>query len=234
MSNIRIFLISFNRLTPLRAMVNRLTEMGAGKIVVVDNASTYPPLIDYLAEIESSIEVLRMRKNLGHGIMRRLFDDKAMRARFGMHIHPYVYSDCDIVPTEDCPRDFIRVLLAAMTRWGASKAGLGLKIDDLPACFEARDRLIGWESQFWQRPIEDEGLGITLYLAPIDTTLAVRRANSHPGWSSNAIRTGPPYLARHLPWYSDTAHPTEEELFYMKTAIESETHFPGRYREVPQ
>jgi hypothetical protein len=30
----------------------------------------------------------------------------------------------------------------------------------------------------------------------------------------DALRTGSPYLARHLPWYVDSSRPTDEDRYY--------------------
>jgi hypothetical protein len=51
-----------------------------------------------------------------------------------------------------------------------------------------------------------------LFAAPVDTTLALYRPGGR--WHLSGMRTGGKYQARHLPWYVDSAHPTQEELYY--------------------
>ena len=52
-----------------------------------------------------------------------------------------------------------------------------------------------------------------LFRADVDTTFALNRART-PGFEGLAARTGWPYVARHLPWYADSANPTDEARYY--------------------
>jgi hypothetical protein len=90
--------------------------------------------------------------------------------------------------------------------------GFGLRIDDLPAAYAHRDAVIAWEQRFWQDEVEHG-----VFRAPIDTTFAMTRPRV--GYVLEpALRTGPPYVARHLGWYVDSAHPTDELLYYRSHA----------------
>ncbi len=101
------------------------------------------------------------------------------------------------------------------------KVGFGLKIDDIPDCYKFKDDVIVWEKQFWDIPV-----GPGFYLAPIDTTFALYRGGPFI-WTPQlveesklrSIRTGAPYIARHLDWYTDSNHPTEEHVFYRAHAV---------------
>ena len=73
--------------------------------------------------------------------------------------------------------------------------------------------IIELESKYWQKP-----LGDGLFAAPIDTTFALYRPGAHGGYWLPACRTGEPYLARHLPWYQDSANLSEEEAYYKNKA----------------
>ena len=107
------------------------------------------------------------------------------------------------------------------------KAGFGLRIDDLPSCYRFRAEVQEWEKQFWEIAI-----GEGQYHAPIDTTFALYRGGK---WDSNAslaakyraVRTGQPYLARHLDRYMDSDHKTEEQLYYQAHAIPEMTNWSG-------
>ena len=63
-----IFVNSFNRLTCLRRLLEWLCAAGHRRIFVIDNASTYPPLLDYLGEVERHhlATVIRLPENVGH------------------------------------------------------------------------------------------------------------------------------------------------------------------------
>ncbi len=89
-----------------------------------------------------------------------------------------------------------------------NKAGFGLRLDDLPATYEFRSEVLEWEAQFWETEVE-----AGVFRADLDTTFALYRPATPPG-GSRALRTGHPYAARHMGWYSDSRHLTEEERFY--------------------
>jgi hypothetical protein len=103
---------------------------------------------------------------------------------------------------------------------GISKAGLGIKIDDLPDTYEHKNDVLAWESQFRGRHLRDG-----CYLAPVDTTFALYRPGSL--YHVRALRTDFPYLIRHLPWYQDSSHPTFEDSYYARNADPKSTSWSG-------
>ncbi|HVS43718.1 MAG TPA: glycosyltransferase family 2 protein, partial [Candidatus Dormibacteraeota bacterium] len=59
-----VFITCRDRVTALRALVRWLEGAGCTRIHLVDNQSTYPPLLDYYAATPHT--VIRLRDNLGH------------------------------------------------------------------------------------------------------------------------------------------------------------------------
>jgi hypothetical protein len=215
----RIFIISFNRPTMLRRLVERLRELRADAgIVIIDNASTFPPLLDYYAEL--SYPVIRLRENLGHRVLEHLWADEAFRREHELDARHYAYTDCDVVPHHDCTEGFLDVFAELLLRYPWSeKVGFGLAIDDLPehsSLVRHREEDSRWrdlwcrQQRYWSRPLEPG-----VFEAPIDTTLALRRAGTRPGRTRRAIRTGHPLIAHHLPWYLDDERLDEEYRFYL-------------------
>lgn len=201
-----IVINNFNRLTTLRVLLSALESRGYRNIHIIDNLSTYPPLLDFYGQCRHP--VFRLKRNVGHnaiwktGIYRRFWKGY------------YVYTDPDVVPAEDCPEDFIRHFHDLMARYPeAMKVGFGLKIDDIPDCFNQKANIQLGESRYWQHPLEQD-----VYRAPIDTTFALYRpfSKTNVNWHVLHLRTGGKYLARHLPWYSDSRNLTEEERFYLE------------------
>lgn len=200
-----VFVTVRDRLSSLVSLVDWLEETGQADITLIDNDSTYPPLVEWL-EI-SEHRVVRLHRNLGP----RAAWLTGLAQRVGLD-SPYVVTDPDVVPDEGCPLDLMTQLLAVLEAHPEiDRVGPGLRIDDLPADGPHTESVRQWESQFWRHEIAPG-----LYLADIDTTFALYRPGRRtPGGS--ALRTGEPYLARHLPWYE--VDPADEEtLFYRARA----------------
>jgi hypothetical protein len=197
-----VFVIVRDRLSPLLKLLDWLQRAGQGEIWLIDNDSTYPPLVEFLGATEHT--VVSAGRNWGHrapwltGTVQR-----HARGRF------FVVTDPDVVPDADCPFDALdhfRAILEADD--GLHKVGFGLRIDDLPDSYALARDVVRWESRFW---IDERAPGI--FNAPIDTTFALYRPlRSHR--DDLAVRTGFPYVARHLPWYTDSSRLSEEDRYY--------------------
>jgi hypothetical protein len=195
-------------------LLDWLEEAEYTRILLVDNASTFPPLVDFLATVD--VEVVRLDRNLGHlgpwttKVRARLDSDG-----------PFVVTDCDVVPDDDCPADVVEHLAGLLlSHADIDKVGLGLRIDDLPDCYALKEQAVAWESQFWEVEIAPK-----VFRAEVDTTFALYHSPVRPHGTARALRTGAPYVARHLPWYADSAHPTEEQRYYRQHADLSVSHW---------
>jgi hypothetical protein len=204
--SVPVFINCRDRVSALGPLIDYLERAGCGRIVLLDNGSTYPPLLEFYERTPH--EVVRLGDNLGH---TSLWGGELVE-RLGA-TGQFVFTDPDIVPIDECPLDAIDYFGEVLDRYpGYSKAGFGLKIDDLPDHFEHKPRVLLWESRF-----RGCRLAPRLYEAPIDTTFALyRTAGEHSPRS--AIRTGYPYLARHTTWYLDSANLPKEERYYREHA----------------
>lgn len=200
-----IIINNFNRLDTLKRLIESLANRGYSNIYIIDNNSTYPPLLDYYKVCPYT--VFRLKENLGFkalwksGLNKRFCNDY------------YIYTDSDVVPADYCPNNFIAHFLKILKeRPFARKVGFSLRIDNLPDSYRNKAKVIEWESQFYKHPVNDQ-----LYRAPIDTTFALYRP--YAGLSRSryveAYRTAYPYQAEHLPWYVDTDNLPEEEKYYI-------------------
>ena len=214
-----IFINCFNRLTQLRSLVDWLLQAGQRRIVLLDNMSTYPPLLQYYQELDSELRVTVVKLPLNYGHMALW--ESGILDRLGW-AQQYVYTDPDVLPVGDCPHDFVSYFSNILNQYPAIiKAGFGLIIDDIPDCYRFKNEVLTWEKQFYDFPIAPN-----LYFAPVDTTFALYRGCYHISdrqmfetAKRNAIRTGAPYLARHLDWYMDSDHPSEEQMYYRTHAL---------------
>jgi hypothetical protein len=199
-----VYITVRDRVADLRALVEWLERAGHRRIVLLDNASTYPELLDYLAC--SPHPVCHFPVNGG---ARVLWD-----AGLAPQCEWFVLTDPDVVPTGECPVDAVAYLQALLLRYSDyPKAGLGLCLDDVPPGTDPG--LLAWERELVS------GQGVSRELEPgvwgslIDTTFALYRPGAPA--SVQAIRTGAPYQARHMGWYAELA-PTAEDVYYVERA----------------
>ena len=203
-----------NRYTYLLQLVGWLEKNGMENIVILDNDSTYPPLLDYYAK--TSHRVIRLGDNVGHLALWKSGVFKEFRRQH------YIYTDPDVVPDENCPGDAIAFLLKQLEKYPSiEKIGLGLRIDDLPDHYEGKSKVIDWEKKYWTKPV-----GESVFDAEVDTTFALYRPYTNGAkWVAPAYRTGSPYVARHLPWYENSANPGEENMYYAKHVRQGASHW---------
>jgi hypothetical protein len=211
---IPIIINNRNRLTYLHQLIENLESRGYSNIYIIDNNSSYPPLLEYYKQCQ--YKVYRLDRNVGYLALWKTDIYKTFIKDF------YVYTDSDVVPIEECPDDFMKLFLTTLKKYKfAEKVGFSLKIDDLPDCFSRKNEVLEWEKQFYEKKIDD-----LLYLAPIDTTFALYRpfVKKEVKHSHQIFRTAYPYSARHLPWYLDSNDLPYEERYYNENSSTS-THW---------
>lgn len=203
--NIPIFIISFNRLSYVKQMVEWLEQKGYNNIHIIDNNSSYQPLLDFYKTLKH--EVIYMKYNGGHMVFWNDSRFDKYRKSF------YVVTDPDICPIQECPDDFITKWFEILKNHPyVRKIGFSLKCDDLP--FNAIRRQVNeeWEKQFNIVRLDSDNI----FFADIDTTMALYMPDDCciNGNFYRAFRTDIPYQARHLPWYKTVGDITEEDVFY--------------------
>ena len=189
-----------------------LRRAGMTQIGVLDNGSTFPPLLSfYDSRAMDGVQLIRAA-NLGHEAFWRL----------DLHMLPsiakagrYILTDPDVVPDPDCPLDLVRKMHEVADRYAPAKVGPAIRIDDLPAHYAERDHMRFCESDYWLRkyPAGD------CWNAALDTTFALYSS----GWTRwpladqggvQHVRLDFPYVVRHIPWYSDSSSLSAEERYY--------------------
>ena len=207
---IPIIINNFNRLDSMKKLIDCLEKRGYTNIFIIDNLSTYPPLLEYYNTCRYT--VFHLDKNIGMTALWKSGIYKKFRNDF------FVYTDSDIVPIEECPDDFLLFFLETLKKYKqAQKVGFSLKIDDLPDYYAMKEDVILWEKQFFERKRDE-----FLYWAPIDTTFALYRPHGkrrHAYFQIEMYRTAFPYMARHLPWYIDSTNPDEENRYYISQTL---------------
>ncbi len=204
--NYPVIINNFNRLEFLQQQIAWLEKSGSKNIYIIDNNSTYPPLLAFYKSTKHT--VFKLNKNIGHLALWKTHVFKWFENSY------YVYTDPDIVPIEKCPPNAIYHFKTILDKYPEiGKVGFGLKIDDIPEYYPLKEKVINWEKRFWTDSIEKE-----VYKAKIDTTFALYRPNTKGDWQLPALRTGGKYIARHLPWYVDYNNLSKEEQYLIQTA----------------
>jgi hypothetical protein len=196
------FIINHNRLTLPRRMADYLATIPGIDPVIVDNASTYEPLLAYYDEAPYTVE--RMATNMGCPVVwvSDLLDKYHLQGE-------YIVTDPDLI-IDHIPTNFPEVLKEGLRRYPfATKSGFSLRINDLP------DTKIGnaaraREAVEWHAKLDER-----YYKSSIDTTFALVRTRVH---DFAAVRTAPPYQAIHAPWYyTSKADLPPDELYYLNS-----------------
>lgn len=207
-NKIPCFLISYNRLTTLKSMIDFLAKEPRVEIIIVDNRSTYPPLLEYLNETPH--QVVRMSENFGYKVIweQNLLQDVNSR---------YIISDSDLILNQ-IPDDWFDLLNKGLDLYpDVAKAGFSLDISNLPC----DSPVVHHESQFWRYRLDSR-----FFSASIDTTFALYRENIKVHTYS-AIRSDSPYTAIHQPWHITKENITQEEIFYF-SSVKTSTHWSAQ------
>ena len=184
-----VIIISRDRLDCLRQLVDWLEHApGIGTIHIVDNASTWPPLLDYLDQSPHTVH--RLEVNLGHHAPWVIGLVASVSGA------PFVVTDPDVLPDATCPPDVIAHFRASSTVTRRStKRRSGSGSTTCRAAFHIATQSCGGRRSSGETRLEPGASG------PRSTpTFALYRpGREHKTF--NAPRTGAPYVARHLPWY---------------------------------
>lgn len=218
--SIPIIINNRNRLTYMKMLIESLEKRGYFNIYIIDNASTYPPLLKYYDE-ECQHTVFRLKKNVGYNALWEAGLIRKFRRQY------FVYTDSDIVLPAECPDDILEVCYSVLRSYPwVHKVGPALKIDDLPV--ENQKRVFGLEGVYWEKPIAETPY--KLYKACIDTTFALHRPYTfkHAGSMYPQIRVGFPYSVRHMPWYETENSKSEESMYYQRTANYQSTWYQAQ------
>lgn len=217
-----IYIISYNRLEYVKQTITWLEKYNYSNITIIDNASDYEPLIEYLNGCK--YKVVRLKKNYGFTVFYKcpLF---FLKSRFTY----YALTDPDLQPIENCPEDFVKLFLDIMKSENKiTKVGFSLKIDDIPEDFYLKKEVVKWERQFYSNELMINGH--RCFRAPLDTTFSINAPFCMVPRISDterAIRTDEPYQLRHLPWY--VVERNQEQENYCNTIRKDITNWNGNF-----
>ncbi|KAA0126491.1 glycosyltransferase family 2 protein [Chryseobacterium sp. SN22] len=215
---IPFIIINFNQLLYLQHLIDFAKKNNFKNIIVIDNVSTYPPLLDYYKTIEHFVTIEKMDRNYGHMV---LFQSPELVNKYCQNF--FILTDADIEPNPKLPRFFLYKLLFLLIKYYNTilKIGFALEINDIPLQYPAREKVLNWEKKYWTDEIEKN-----VYNAHIDTTFALYKPNpkkymKFPKDFYKALRLGSNYTARHGGWYIDYNNLSEEQQYYVNLSNQS-------------
>lgn len=219
MSIIPLIIPTFNQFTYTKNLINWWRfYYPENPIFIVDNNSTYPPMIKFLDDCDSGPmwigDVYRNKENNFIPNLKSAVEHILKTWNYEY----YVISDPDITPHPNTPGDFLEHFKMFIDH-GYHRAGFNLITNDLPEHLNNRANIINNESQFRNNPFVYIK-GFPAYKAPIDTTFCMY-TTKNSGWNSpmdgndwgNCVRV---FESFHLPWYQDPDNVNEEMDFYYK------------------
>jgi hypothetical protein len=206
----------FNQYTYLKNLIDKLSEDGFVNFIILDNASTYPPLLNYYGTIGKSYKAIIIHYGENRG--PHFFHMKGLYKTFGSL--PHLYTDPD-VSYDILADNFVTELMIASEKYSMFKVGPALElpadneIDNDMYCIQSGKRysIKEWEAQFWTDQVE---LGY-FYPGRIDTTFQLFNPKYFEIGTAliDGIRLAKPgFIFKHLPWYRDKKVPDAEWRYY--------------------
>ncbi len=209
MDSMPVIINNFNRLALVKKQIEWLLSLDQKvSILIVDNDSTLPPLLEFYKSINApNIQVIPLRFNswrLGAAyIAKQLVSFKKV-----------IITDSDLLPYSSTPKDIVQHLSNLLDKYPkANHIGLSLELNDIPDDSPMKAKVIKYESQFWEpntSRINDE-----VYDAKIDTTFAMYRNSSTILDTGPALRTVRPYTLKHVDWYLRPKDYSDEYKYYL-------------------
>lgn len=227
--DVPIIIPVFNTTTYLESMISQLEDRGWTNIIICDNGSTYPPMIDLLDRLAENYHVVKWGRNLGPRVYT---EDKDICSKMPKY---FIVTDPDLLFNENMPANALDKMKRIVDMYEVSKAGLAIDIDTP----EERGRFFNanqvdlWERNYWTRKIERYPEKDDLYAAPIDTTfclynrdkflLEIDNVAGRMTCNTSAIRIAGRFTCRHMGWWAEQPLTEEEYDFYKNTHTWSST-----------
>lgn len=216
-----IIINNFNRLSTTRKLYKDLATLGYTNIIILDNRSTYLPLLDWYRSLKNKpgVTVHLLGRNCGH---QALWKSGLINSFTG---YDYIaYTDSDLELNKNTPKNFIEQMANISKHFLFDKVGLAIKIDDLPNNFMGKT-IKGTESIYWVKKIVYRHY--ELYQGMIDTTFSI--INPRKSFLYPALRVAGDFTCIHKPWYIDFDNIDKEEQYMLDTVDEGISTYKQHY-----
>jgi len=203
-----VIIPTFNQLTMLMNTMEKLSRFGLNKFLILDNQSTYPPLVEFFNLIETPVCILEENYGPHHftsdGIYKQLPEF-------------FFLTDPDLEYPDEIPDSLVEDMVALSEKRSWGKIGLALN-KDCKHLFTDSVRLgvDKWESHAWRNVIDNMPNGDPVWEAFTDTTFCLYNKKHFKDFYY-APRIGGRYTLMHYGWQECRPGSKEENEYYDKT-----------------
>jgi glycosyltransferase involved in cell wall biosynthesis len=197
-TNFTVVINNRNRLSTTKKMVEDLLKRDTNNIIIIDNESTYPPLLEWYKTLPPNVKV-HYGHNYGHhaifvsGVINEIKEEWCF------------YTDADIELNPNMPNNYQEIMLNTAIKYNCNKVALALKIDDLPEHYWLKEQVKRNEGRWWLEEVEPN-----VFKADTDTTFClIKKCDQF-----DSLRIAGDFTAKHTPWYLDLDNLSVEEDYY--------------------
>ena len=189
--------------------IENLIRIGGLEIILVDNASTNPRMIEFLNNIE--YEVIKLEKRVNQS---EVWSTGICRSVDGLFLAVHSFFDLS-----DLPVGTPGALNGVLDTIGVSRCGVSVVFDDLPEHNPCGTDIADKEKKNWGKKDGDCYNAVAGFAFTIGRSdqLSARFDHLH----TPQRRLCPPYVVRYLPWYlnlEDIDSIPEDALYYLEHA----------------
>lgn len=199
MNQLTVVINNRDRLTTTKKLVEDLLNRNTISIWIIDNESSYPPLLDWYARLPEEVTLFRYH-NIGHwalwssGLVEKIEEDWCF------------YTDSDIELNPNMPLEYQSYMLDIAHRYNIDKIGAALAIHDLPDHYSLKQQVLQNEEGWWVEEVEPN-----IYKADTDTTFClIKKVDQF-----ESLRVAGDFTCKHIPWYSNLDNLNDEEQYYI-------------------
>jgi hypothetical protein len=196
----------FNQLFYLTNTIKQMDKFNLNNIIILDNGSTYPPLLEWYKT--TTLPIVCYPENPGPR-------DFFLRSEIWNNLPTYFFvSDPDLEFPDKVPNTLVKDLidLSEKKRW--KKIGLALDIKE-------KDKICPTinihEPSYWKIILDTTDGGDPIYEALTDTTFAFYNKKYFDDEFFIAPRLAGRYTCKHHGWYYNRPEPKEETEYYRQT-----------------
>lgn len=229
-----IIIPTHNNPTYVKNSVDFYHSIGHENILLIDNNSSYLPMIDYLHSISNEVSVVMQKINFGP---RQFYDDRSIYALLPEY---FILTDPDLRFSNKFPTNFVDILIELHNMFNVFKIGSALNLDiKEPNVLDEQYSISGnpitirdIENNYYQNCIGSYE-GDNIWLAPIDTTFALYKKGEKENSFMDSLRIDNRFLADHFGWFNPTPMTDDEYLFYTNNLnAVSSTEYLKKYKRL--